>query len=903
MIAAIAFICEFWLVDEGWDQRERSLRRSLSRELSKPSKWKGEAEERERLGRRREKRKRRIFADEIMKDGSTDVGVLGICGMGGIGKTTIAKYVYNQNCESFGGSSFLANIREMYEQPNGLVGLQRQLLSDILRRKQEKISNVDEGITKIKNALGCKRVLLVFDDVDQIDQLYAVYRVEQLDYFESLMLFSLHAFGKECPPKSYMEQTKRVIELCAGLPLALQVLGSSLSRKGIDEWGNEVKKLQEIPHYKILEKLKISYNTIQDDYDKRLFLHIACFFVGEDKDVIVKILQKCNLHAAVGIENLINRCLLTIDSLNKLRMHQLIRDMGREIVHKESHDEPGKRSRLWLHEDSFNVLKTKTGTKKIEGLTLDMMILKQKYEEHEKLLLSNKITSSKQHIFSLLFGQSISSTCEVELSTDAFQKMKNLRLLKLNHLLGSLKILNLSYSEGLKRTPNFSGSCYLERLILKGCVSLVEISETIDCLGDLVLLDLKDCKSLRKLPRNIHMLRSIETLAISGCSNLVEFPTNMRNMPSLQLLHADGIAINALSTTGSQGRLWHAIFRSWVSIPRIGPQTFLNYLPRTLVNSSLIRCGLYEDSFPSAFGNLQLLTELDLSNNFFGTLPDSIGSLSNLKRLIILSCRRLHSILGLPCSLEYVYMGSCYAVKKVSFQSAQTRIAEIRSEYCEDMDEIEGIFKIEPLGLVDEKIINSMGIDKESMKNIKMPFRDLYNTRMRPIQGPHEFGIFNTFISGGRVPSCFIDKSKGSSISFTVPSLPNLRIRCLNVFCVYYSPIGRLEQPILFAKIYNRTKDLTWIYSPLCVGFPYEDYGMAWLSQWNFGNDQLEGGDEVTVSIYTGNAFKFYPTFPIVFVGLIAGRIRSAEGVVYCIPQLVLILQIGLQRPHSAHKL
>lgn len=41
-------------------------------------------------------------------------------------------------------------------------------------------------------------------------------------------------------------------------------------------------------------------------------------------------------------------------------MHQLLREMGREIIRQESRKQPGKRSRLWYHEDVFNVLRDKT---------------------------------------------------------------------------------------------------------------------------------------------------------------------------------------------------------------------------------------------------------------------------------------------------------------------------------------------------------------------------------------------------------------------------------------------------------------------------------------------------------------------------------------------------------------
>lgn len=72
------------------------------------------------------------------------------------------------------------------------------------------------------------------------------------------------------------------------------------------------------------------------------------------------ILNECDFHNTVGLENLINRSLLAIDKNNKITMHQLLRDTGREIISQESPNKPGKLSRLWHHKDSFNVSKQKT---------------------------------------------------------------------------------------------------------------------------------------------------------------------------------------------------------------------------------------------------------------------------------------------------------------------------------------------------------------------------------------------------------------------------------------------------------------------------------------------------------------------------------------------------------------
>ena len=183
-----------------------------------------------------------------LQDGSTEVGIVAICGMSGIGKTTIAKYVFNLNFERFEACSFLANIREVSGQPDGLIRLQRQLLSDISKGKKKKIWNVDEGIIRIRDTICVKRVLLVLDDMDYIDhfepilgmrdslhpgskiiimtrhmrllphEFYKIHDVEIMGFDESFKLFSWHAFGQDYPFHAYANHSKRVVTHCGGTP-------------------------------------------------------------------------------------------------------------------------------------------------------------------------------------------------------------------------------------------------------------------------------------------------------------------------------------------------------------------------------------------------------------------------------------------------------------------------------------------------------------------------------------------------------------------------------------------------------------------------------------------------------------------------------------------------------------
>ncbi|KAL7258123.1 hypothetical protein ACSBR1_004277 [Camellia fascicularis] len=210
--------------------------------------------------------------------------------------------------------------------------------------------------------------------------------------------------------------------------------------------------------------------------------------------------------------------------------------------------------------------------------------------------------------------------------------------------LDSLKILYLSNSYNLTKTPNFLNVHNLERVIFKNCARLFEVHESIGHLHRLVLLNLRDCKNLRKLPRSNGMLKFFEILDSSGCSNLEELPVEMGTMESLTTLRANEISISRLVSTTTVVKPWHLFM--WPSLlkPIRSLKVSWALLPRSLVDLSLEWCNLSDNDFPRNLSNLSSLQRLNLSCNPICTLPDFIRALIRLEILNLSRCTRLWSL-------------------------------------------------------------------------------------------------------------------------------------------------------------------------------------------------------------------------------------------------------------------
>ncbi|KAH0716425.1 hypothetical protein KY284_009330 [Solanum tuberosum] len=458
--------------------------------------------------------------------------VVPIVGMGGLGKTTLAKAVYNdERVKNHFGLKAWYCVSEGYD----ALRITKGLLQEIVKFDSKDVhNNLNQLQAKLKESLKGKRFLIVLDDVwndnyNEWDDLRNVFvpgdigskiivttrkesvalmmgneqiSMDNLSTEASWSLFKRHAFENMDPMghPELEEVGKRIAAKCKGLPLALKTLAGMLrSKSEVEEWKRILRsEIWELPHNDVLPALMLSYNDLPAHL-KRCFSFCAIF----PKDYPFRKEQVIHLWIANGI-------IPKDDEIIQDSGNQYFLDLrSRSLFEKVPN--PSKRNieELFLMHDLVNdlaqIASSKLCIRLEESKGSDML------EKSRHLSYSmgeggefEKLTS----LYNLEQLRTLLPTC-IDMNYYSLSKRVLHNILP---RLRSLRVLSLAHYN-IKELPN---DLFIKLKLLR----FLDLSET----------------WITKLPDSICALYNLETLLLSSCIYLEELPLQMEKLINLHHL-------------------------------------------------------------------------------------------------------------------------------------------------------------------------------------------------------------------------------------------------------------------------------------------------------------------------------------------------------------------------------
>ncbi|XP_039157207.1 disease resistance protein RPV1-like [Eucalyptus grandis] len=566
--------------------------------------------------------------------------------------------------------------------------------------------------------------------------------MEELHHGHAVQLFSNHAFRMDFPPPDYNDISRDIISKAGGLPLALEVIGSSLYCKSKRLWKDTLKKLGLVPNQDIFCKLKISFEMLEDA-QREIFLDIACYFVGEERIYPHHMWKALDFLPRIEINFLIRMSLIKIDDDDRFLMHDLLRDLGREIVRQEDLKVLGKCSRLWCPKIALQVVQNRKGTENIMALKLTGLSIEHDFtsEDFSRLpslrlleLEGGNLVGDFKNLLSSLRWLSWRH-CPSDLQAVNLY-LWNLVVLKLsdsdipenwngwgsclaNH---DLKVIHLIRCH-LSSTPDFSTCLNLKILVLdENCPRLLQISSSIHKLERLKRLEIIPAQvQLSKLPASVPFDLFAVPSAICGLKCLSSLKLEGQCIQELHPSIGEMAGLKCLSLMNC-----HQFRQLPDSIGKL----------RSLVILNLVYTRIKE--LPNSIGDLRKLEVMNLGSTQIRKLPNSIGRLESLVELYLANTK----ITGLPVSVGYLK-----GLKFLTLAGIMENLRVLDSSGCKNIRCTGGSVKMadcnRSTNITWPPQLWRLGISCDDPQSVTWPAQ-LYNLALRDVTSPLKQPFFSS---------------------------------------------------------------------------------------------------------------------------------------------------------------
>ncbi|GLJ33626.1 hypothetical protein SUGI_0675960 [Cryptomeria japonica] len=696
--------------------------------------------------------------------------IVGIFGMGGVGKTTLCKELFNRKRLDYSRSCFLFDVREASVKKD-LPSLQLKLLRELFDEKDnQSFASIEDGTSCLSNCFARSSnlsFLIVLDDIDHQEQLDAFlisdelnncrnslvivttrdvgvlinagitvgYNLKGMDANDAKELFCFHAFSQSYPSSGYEELVDSFVHVCGGLPLSLQVLGRHVHGQDQKFWELELKKATKTLPQDIHKRLRISIETL-DNEEKQIFMDVACFFIGELKKDAIRVWEGSGWSAQHALRKLKNKCLVeeiedqkfrgSREENFELRMHDHLRDLGREMADELSHPR-----RLWrsqhlqsliskgfeniltqakvrcLHSfrdpstdffikyflgESDNMAETSTALLWLEmslsGNTVTKIPPWIPFQNLQSLSITGgsleRLWQNNEQAPIALKELRISSISELkELSLGLLSCLEKFTIDKCWHLksmtgitdLTKLVELNISKCEELEQLSLVRHSC-LEKIRIFNSLNLQSV--TVSHLQKLIELNISGCEKIEELI--LVQLNCLEKIKISDCSDLksVEGISNLRKLVKLQIEKCPKLEEISFVQLSFLQNITISNCQMLKSLKGI------NDLPK-LVELNISKCEELEQ--------LSLVRHSCLEKiRIFNSLNLQSVTVSHLQKLIELNisgCEKIEELIlvQLNC-LEKIKISDCSDLKSVEGISNLRKLEQLQIERCPKLEEI-----------------------------------------------------------------------------------------------------------------------------------------------------------------------------------------------------------------------